>query len=388
MDTLILIPVAVLVLLSSVRFSGHRIPVRSCVAVAVAVPVLFLCVRGFIPDERLFVNSDAARRIRAQVRDLQKKPKWWEKEILIIEGSSICMFGVNNKEVEAAFAADGWDPLVLGFADSAANHFERTFLIEGFLRSLSHADRQKLRHTRVVLFKEVFDVYDINPLSLFSKEEYQERGKVYMNPYNALQAWSAYVASLPGEMPFWERAANLFQYGTLIGRRLVMNRFGAGAFSDMRPSIWKKRTQAFHALSGTKPRFDYDAIVKSLACGSVPPGPLEHFPPGWLACLDHEKKILGGDIDAVAFFALPALEAHRVDYQRRFSSSLPPGTMMIGPPSAQELQPFLKKEFWFDGVHPTGSGATVFSRWLAGELIRRRSQLAEIGWGDFPRPVK
>ena len=250
MDILVLIPAAVLVLVSSVRFSGNRIPVWPCAMTVCGVLALFLCLRGMVPDERVFIGSDAARRIRAQVQDLLKKPKWWEKDILIVEGSSIATYGINNREVESALAAHGWDPVVLEFALPAANHFERAFLVEAFFRNLPRADREKIRKTRVVLLKEVFDIYDHNPLCLFNKEEYQERAKVYMNPSNAMKAWMAYAASLPGEMPLWERASGLFQCGTLIGGRLLMNRFGAGALSEMRPNDWKRRSPAFHTLSG------------------------------------------------------------------------------------------------------------------------------------------
>ncbi|MFZ4778378.1 MAG: hypothetical protein ACOYM3_23660 [Terrimicrobiaceae bacterium] len=385
MDTLVLVPVAALVLVSSVRFSGHRIPAWPCVLAAGGVLALFLCLRAMVPDEQVFIGSDAARRVRAQVRDLQKKPNWWEKDVLIVEGSSIATYGIDNREVEAALAARGWDPVVLEFALPAANHFERTFLIEAFFRSLPRADRDKIRAARVVLLKEVFDLYDRNPLCLFDKEEYQERAKVYMNPSNALQSWKAYAASLPQSMPFGERASDLFLSGVLIGERLLMNRFGAGALSDMKPVSWKKRTQAFHALSGTTPGFSYDAAVNSINDTSDLEStlPWTGFPPGWLACFRHEKQTLGDDVDAVAFFAMPALEPKRLSYQMGFSKGLPDGATMIGPPTSSQLQPFLKKGYWFDRAHPTGPGATEFSRWLAGELLLRRSRLQVGGWGEF-----
>ena len=385
MDILVLIPVAALVLVSSVKYSGNRIPVWPCILAVAGVLALFLCLRANIPDEQVFINSDAARKVRAQVRDLQKKPKWWEKDILIIEGSSITAFGIDNREVEAALAAQGWDPVVLQLSISGANHFERTFMIGAFFRNLSPADRNQIRNARVVLLKEVFDTYDNNPLSLFDKDEYQERAKVYMNPSNALQVLRAFAASLPEEIPLLERVSSLSHYGRLIGERLLMNRFCAGALSDMNPDVWKKRTQAFHALSGTKPGFDYDTMVKSSARipGTEQSLPWSSLPPGWLACFHYEKLILGGDIDAVAFFAMPTLEPQRAVYQRRFSRSLPEGAIMIGPPSSDQLQPFLQKEYWFDGVHPTGLGAAKFSRWFAGELLLRRARLRDAGWGGF-----
>lgn len=287
--------------------------------------------------------------------------------------------------MEAVLAARGWDPVILEFALPGANHFERTFLLEAFFRSLPRADREKIRKARVILLKEVFDIYDHNPLCLFEKEEYQDRAKVYMNPSNALQAWSAYASSLPENTPLLERASGLFQYGTLIGERFLMNRFGAGAFSDMRPDIWKKRTQSFHTLTGTKPRFHYDRTIQEMgdSSGTERAEPWISLPPGWLACFRHEKQVLGDDVDAVAFFAMPALESHRVLYQREFSRSLPEGTVMIGPPSSDQLQPFLKKEYWFDGVHPTKEGAAEFSRWFAGELLLKRARLRDLGWGEF-----
>lgn len=30
-----------------------------------------------------------------------------------------------------------------------------------------------------------------------------------------------------------------------------------------------------------------------------------------------------------------------------------------------DLELFLNKDYWFDGVHPTGTGALLFTKWLA-----------------------
>ena len=68
-------------------------------------------------------------------------------------------------------------------------------------------------------------------------------------------------------------------------------------------------------------------------------------------------------VDEEVFFAMPSLESHRRDYQLGFKRSFE--GLMVGPPSREDLELFLNKDYWFHGVHPTGAGALLFTKWLA-----------------------
>jgi lysophospholipase L1-like esterase len=71
-------------------------------------------------------------------------------------------------------------------------------------------------------------------------------------------------------------------------------------------------------------------------------------------------------VDGEVFFAMPTLEGNRRQYQAGFKKSVE--GLVLGPLDREAMKEFVGKEFWFDGVHPTGAGAERFSKWLAREL--------------------
>jgi hypothetical protein len=145
--------------------------------------------------------------------------------------------------------------------------------------------------------------------------------------------------------------------------RLLLNRFAAGALSGMDARARKRRTGAFFTLQGVKEKFDFDAAAAATAECKDDSVETDGLPPGWLAGREFFHARTKSWVDEEVFFAMPSLESHRRDYQLGFKSSFE--GLMVGPPSREGLQFFLNKDYWFDGVHPTGAGALLFAKWLA-----------------------
>ena len=368
MDVLVLIPVLSLVLLSSLRFEKAERRGFVCLWAVIGVILASLLVRVALPDEVLFASSEVARRVRAQIADLRKTTDWQKKDIVVIEGSSVTAFGCDNQAVEARLIEAGWNAKVLQFSAQGANHFERTFFLEAFLRGLEDSEREALAQCNVLLLREVFDAYDKEPLFLFAKESYAERAKVYMSPPYAWAAWNAFQASLPNDLPFAGRINRSLETLNALMEKTLMNLFGVGSFADMNRKSIKKKTGSFFALDGSKTGFDYKATVRNLndIDGIV------SVPAGWKTASLFQKARTDPYFDQTGFFSIPLLESHRRKYQTGFTEALPEEILRIGPLSTTQLEPFLRKENWFDGAHLTGIGAAYFSRWFADQLVEWR----------------
>ena len=360
MDALVLIPVGALVLVASLRFDSAVGRGWRCAGAVGAGICLFLGIRAMLPDETVFFASEVARRVRGQVAEFQKSNA---RDFVVVEGSSVAAHGCDPKVLREEMAKKGEDVGVLQFSAQGANHFERAFLMEAFLRRLAPGERERFGSGRVVVLREVFDAYDRDPLYLFAKDSYTERAKVYMSPEYAWAAWRAFLAGMPSgisEMEKWRRGLEM---GGVVLDRLLLNRFAAGALSGMDARARKRRTGAFFPLQGVKEKFDFAAAAAATAECKDDSVETDGLPPGWLAGRDFFHARTKSWVDEEVFFAMPSLESHRRDYQLGFKRSFE--GLMVGPPSREDLELFLNKDYWFDGVHPTGAGALLFTKWLA-----------------------
>lgn len=360
-DILVVVPVLALLALAAVR-SGRRPPrVGAGLAVVGAVFAGFLILRAAIPDENLWPNSEVARRTAWLQKHLTKTKDWDTRPVVILVGSSVTNYGVDPDLMERLLAEMGRPATVLSFCMPGDNHHERAYMLETFLRGLKPRDRERLARATVYYFGEVFDAYDTNPLYRLEKEAGTERAVMFLNPANALRAWTAYehLLARDGTAPRWSMA-------WLLAEHALMNRFAVGAFSSMRPPPpRRKRTPPFFPLGGTKTTFHFEAaqeaFEKSAANAATDPVP----PPPFQVCWTHLRRIMDPYCDRYGFYCLPTLEASRVEYAARFARSAPDGAPMIGPATDEDLRPLLREDSWFDGVHPTGTGAPFFTAWLA-----------------------
>ena len=360
MDALVLIPVGALVLAASLRFEGAAGRGFWCGMAVAGVFAVFLGIRALVPDESVFFAPEVSRRVRGQVEEFRKSGA---RDFYMVEGSSVAAHGCDPELLRQEIVARGLDVGVLQFSAQGANHFERAFLMEAFWRRLAPGERERLESGRVVVLREVFDAYDRDPLYLFAKDSYTERAKVYMSPEYAWAAWRAFLAGMPNgisETEKWRRGLGM---GGVVLDRLLLNRFAAGALSGMDARARKRRTGAFFPLQGVKENFDFDVAAAATGGWKDDPVETDGLPPGWLAGREFFHARTKSWVDEEVFFAMPSLESHRRDYQLGFKSSFE--GLMVGPPSREGLQFFLNKDYWFDGVHPTGAGALLFAKWLA-----------------------
>jgi hypothetical protein len=203
----------------------------------------------------------------------------------------------------------------------------------------------------VLFLAEVFDDYDRNPLYRFSKEAFTERVILFLNPSTALRAWEAYAKQLENEpgLPRYETMGLLFQH-------VLLNRFSTGAFASMRPTVRLRKTPPFFPLDGSKDTFNYEEAVRNMDRLLDGSHSISGLPfPQWRISDNQLRKAIAPYVDYHGFYCLPVLEPARADYQNSFLASQSPDIPIVRPPNAKELKSLQQKDYWLDGVHPTGS---------------------------------
>ena len=240
-------------------------------------------------------------------------------------------------------------------------------MLQSFLGMLDDETRRKLSTAHIVVLQEVFDSYDENPLYRVEKEAFSQRLIQFLHPENAWKAWRAHALQCRGD-------SNLSEWpmALLLARHSLLNIFAVGSLSDMEWPRGKRRVTApFFALEGHKQAFNYQETVGLLQQSADPTTIQNLIAPFPQAKLSFAQMLEPLQIypHHVGFYALPMLELHRTAYAKDLRRLTGGSTPFLGPPSDAELQDMLSAEFWFDGVHPTGAGAALFSDWFAKNLI-------------------
>ncbi len=334
----------------------------------------FIVLRLFLPTAWIYPEAETMIRVRHEVAYLLHAREWQKKPLLILEGSSATEYGINGRALEQMLAQRGIEATVIEFSLPGANHLERLFMLQLFLEELGKKHREELARAPTILMSEVFDSYDQDMLYLFKKEAYSLRTIQWLHPWNAFLAWKMASVNKVQENAFfrWRLLEHAF-----------LNYFCVGIFSSLEPLNYQKKMNPFSPLSGKKRTFDYikteEEFKRSLLS---PPKKIGMTIPsaGWQLYYQELYQELGGLCHSLVFYALPTLELQRRAYQFAFAQHHPFTTTFLGPPSLDFMNMLLHQENWFDGVHPTGTGAILFTEWLAEEIATHWSEILATQW--------
>lgn len=363
LEILVVVPILALLALSLLRLEDRPPRLR----VALGVVTLFFCgflgLRALAPDAWFWRNSEVDRKTRWLQKHLKKTPGWETRPVVIMLGSSITYYGIDEDFLEQELLRLGTPATVLSFCMPGDNHHERLYMLEVFLRKIGSKNRKKLAETQVLLVEEVFNEYDRNPLFRMEKESGTERAILFLHPRNALKAWQAYARALKAG----DGDLSGFRAASLLTEHALLNRFAVGTFSSMRlPESRERITPSFFALEGKKENFSFEDIVASRKAVSKNSSLQEQLPyPQWEVWQRHLHKLMSPYVDAYGFYSVPTLEIHREYYQNNFFNNIPNEVLKIPHPDESEMMSLMNPDFWFDGVHFTGEGARNVTTWMA-----------------------
>ncbi len=366
---LLFIPIIAMLALELVVPGKKKVRLRVFLLMLGSIFGAFLLARSFLPASLVDPEGEAVVRVQSQVDHLLKHRGWQQYPVIILEGSSATQYGVNGRALEKLLADAGKPVTVLQFSISGANHFERLFMLQLFLETLGAKHREELKQAPTILLAEVFDAYDESPLYLFKKESYTRRAITWFEPRVAWSSYKAWRANgKANEVSYW-----------MLWEHFLLNRFAVGSFSSFEIPLYSKKIEPFFPLAGTKKTFCYDSAEQAFLKTTMTPH-TQKLCSGWKSYYQTLFQEMSGVVTSLGFYALPTLETQRRAYQENFAASLPACTTMLGPVSLKEMQYFLHREYWFDGVHPQGAGAILVTQWLAEQIVEKWNHLLETPW--------
>ena len=371
---LVLIPILAMLALEFIVPSKKKPSVKMLLSIICGGFIFLVVMRLLLPTAWIYPEAETVVRVRWQVDHLLKTKEWQKKPVLIFEGSSATEYGINGRALEQMLAKRGIPVTVIQFSLPGANHFERLFMLQLFLEELGKKHCEELAAAPTLLFNEVFDAYDQDPLYLFKKEAYSLRTIQWLHPWNALIAWKAAHVN--------DGTKNDISSWTLL-EHLLLNHFSVGIFSSLEPLNYKKKMNAFCPLNGTKKTFNYTKTAQEFEASLLLPpatNALKIPSTGWHVYYKELYEELGGICHSLVFYALPTLEPQRRAYQVAFAEHLPSTTTLLGPASPDFMKALLREGNWFDGVHPQGAGAILFTTWMAEEIAEHWSQILATRW--------
>jgi len=365
MDILVFIPVLVLIGLHLVTLGPNRPSLKGAALVWITGLLLLGIIRVVVPDELLFRESEIVRRAQSQLRHLRKQKDWAQHPVIILNGSSLSLVGIDGDALEKILRDAGRPATVLQFNMAGANHVERLHLLDVFVNGLKPKEQKALEQTHVVLLSEVMRRYDEHPLVFLTKDEYAERARIYLTLQNA---WVGYRFHQLDRHPDTNPVSPLLE-------NTLAQFFAVGTFSDMKLPGRIRGIGGYFPLKKAEPNFSFSKAWAAREAEPLPAStPGEHPYPWWKEYREELQERHGRIIDQNVFYALPTLAPEEKVYQYTLRCLLPPGSTMLEP-DAEAYQKFAQGELWFDAYHVQESGAARTTEWLAAEILKHWDEL-------------
>lgn len=277
-----------------------------------------------------------------------------EPNVLIIEGGSYVLNGVDCDDLMAELKELGHETKAIRVAAGAANHFERYRMLERVVERLS----PRRPNQRWVLLAEVQQGYDTIPLTQFTENKKTSRTYDYSTPDNAWAAVNALRSPGVTAPPAWRW--ELFQ-STMI------HSFNVGALlrtNDEKDVVTGGGVVSRRADSRDKKFRGLDDQIELLSSPSEP----NVLP--WLGTIREPRlqRVGRSYLDELVYFGLPNTAPEQLSYVRSFCAGIKRTCIA---PDATLLNGLNDSKLWRDKSHMSKKGATVYTRWLARQLVER-----------------
>lgn len=366
---LIVVPLLALLFLVFAPPPAHPPRLSRFLVPALGILVLWWIGVGLMPDRILYPELRGTRVLQYVLNHYRARPDP-RAPILILEGSSLTFYGLNGRYLEKFLAEKfGLSCTVLQFSSPGANHYERRKMFLEFFSALSAREREEFRNAPVVLLREVFREYDANPLKFLEGDDLR-RNVFYTDWQSFGLAWRTSAILPQGARLRW----NLL-------KATVLHEFGSGAFWTFRIPGEVSPAPPFTPLYNVDPpKFDFDKVWKEFSSRYLE-GERRRLPEGevpfdsWRFATADLLEVVSPEVDRIGYFAPPVLSVEDFAYQLAFLDSLPPDTLVFGPPGVEVFRQLNTPEQWFDPHHISEKGVTVATVWLSAELAARWSQL-------------
>lgn len=277
-----------------------------------------------------------------------------EKNVLILDGASYVLNGVDVVIVADELEKLGYSARAVKLAFGGANHFERMRLYQDIVDRLPAETRAGQRW---LFFAEVMGGYDQEPLNQLFENLDSARAFHYLSADNAWYAGRAMQSEhlSPPKVRNWEWT---------VARHTLVNAFNAGIVSRVVPEAEVKPVTGL-ASKGFK-RFDYD--FETLLKEAQNPGPPIPIPPWMFEIREPRERAIWGSFGAnFVYYGVPSTRPEQLRYIRSFCAATKEPCLRPDEALIKELEAATN---WRNAGHLNRNGATIYSRWLAREVVR------------------
>lgn len=277
-----------------------------------------------------------------------------EKNVLILDGASYVLNGVDVLIVADELKQLGYSARAVKLAFGGANHFERFRLYEDIAKRVPRPTHEGQRW---VFLAEVMSGYDQEPLNQFFENPDSARAYYYLSPGNA---WDASRA-MQSEHLLPPRFDN--RYWT-VARHAMVNAFNAGVLTRVVEEEDIEPVTGLASKGAKRFKYDSDALLKE----AQNPGPAIPIPPWMFEIREPRERAIWGPFGAnFVYYGVPSTRPEQLRYIRSFCAATKEPCLRPDEALIKELEAATN---WRNAGHLNRNGATIYSRWLAREVVR------------------
>ncbi|MBV8213019.1 MAG: hypothetical protein JOZ08_07295 [Verrucomicrobia bacterium] len=357
-----------LVVLAAVRVPSGMRRMPRWYSLLLPLALWLVAVNLSMPLPKSYPDSPAPGLVSQGLQKLDQRGLAGIQCVIVVEGSSLTMNGLDGNRVQQVLTEQGIPSLVIQLSFAGANHAERYEYLKEFVEALPPNQVEALRRVKLILCREVELGYDKNPLSNFLRNGSTGRSLRYLAPSQLPMIFS--WLALKYRPITWIREHTLL---TNLGGCALFNLFHVGYLTRMQDISPPSKTAPFIPNLTQSPNF-------------APKGSLETVPdPGldkrltstfaenlaWQRKRDSDfRDVFRGLPVSECFFAFPSWSKQNADYnvwKRR-----QPGKERFfdgdGTPLMAKLSPL---SLWYDELHLQEPGAEIYSAEFAKYLAER-----------------
>lgn len=277
-----------------------------------------------------------------------------EPTVLVIDGGSYVLNAVDCDDLMAELDKLGFRVRAVRMSAGAANHFERYRLHQRVVRRLP----PKRPGQRWVLLAEAQLGYDSSPIAQFTENPNTDRAYDYSTLPNAW--FEAAALRSPGVNVPEEWRWPLF-------RNSLINTFNAGSLLRLSDEASIEGSSG-NVNERRRGKFKFRGLGKQIK--QLRSRPEADVLP-WLTRIrePRTRRLWRPYIDELVYFGVPSTAKEQLAYIRNFCAGIE--RPCLAPADANLLTELDDAKYWRDASHMTKRGATIYSRWLAHQLVER-----------------
>jgi hypothetical protein len=347
-----------LVVLAAIRLRPSTGRMPRWYSVLLPLGFWLLIINLAMPLPKSYPDSPAPGLVLQAVQKLDREGLAGIQYVIVVEGSSVTMNGLDGERVQRVLRQNGIPALVIQLSFAGANHAERYEYLKEFMEALRPDQLEALRRVNVVLCREVELGYDKNPVDNFLRNGSSGRSLRYLGPSNVpiIFSWLA----LKYRPITWIREHTVL---TNLAGCVLFNLFHVGYVPRMEALAMPTKTEPFIPNLKQSPEFTPRGSLASVQDSALDKRLTSTFAENlaWQKKRDQDfKNLFRGLIKSEYFFAFPSWSKPNADYnlwKRR-----QPGNERFFDGDATSLMDELNSpSIWYDQLHLQQAGAELYS---------------------------